>query len=154
MSFNKNQFKDLVERVLEKFGFPSAGAVNLLLGTAAQESHFGTYLRQIRGPAKGVFQMEPATEYDIWENYLKARPHLIEKIKKVSGVIGPDPDALECNLAYQIIMTRLHYRRRPEALPAADAIDYMAEYWKKYYNTPAGAGTEEEFKQNYRNYVL
>jgi len=26
--------------------------------------------------------------------------------------------------------------------------------WKKYYNTPLGAGTVEEFIENYKKYVL
>lgn len=63
MSFDKNQFRSLILRVLTNVdpALCSDAAVNLLLGTAAQESEFGKYIRQIRGPALGVFQMEPAT---------------------------------------------------------------------------------------------
>ena len=47
MALNKNQFKDLIERCLKKTMMHSDAAVALLLGTAAQESAFGTYIRQI-----------------------------------------------------------------------------------------------------------
>jgi hypothetical protein len=72
MAFDKKQFRDLIQRTLQDLGMHSESAVNLLLGTAAQESQFGTYFRQIGGgPALGVFQMEPDTEIDIWDNYLR-----------------------------------------------------------------------------------
>ena len=61
MSLNKNQFQNLIEKVLKEFGMYSESATNLLLGTAAQESRFGTYIKQINGPACGVFQIEPLT---------------------------------------------------------------------------------------------
>jgi len=64
MSFNVAQFKTLIERVLSELDpdLASPVAVKLLLGTAAQESRFGTFLHQLGGgPAKGAFQMEPAT---------------------------------------------------------------------------------------------
>lgn len=71
MAFNRSHFRRAIFDVCTAIGaqFASSSAVNLLLGTAAQESAFGTYLRQIGGgPARGVFQMAPATAKDIWEN--------------------------------------------------------------------------------------
>ena len=68
--FNKDQFQDLNNRVLSSIGLYSVEAVYLLLGTCAVESNFGTYLKQKNGPALGVFQIEPSTLIDIWENYL------------------------------------------------------------------------------------
>ena len=57
MSFNKTQIEDLVERVLKEVDLYSESAVNLILGTIAQESRFGTYLKQVgSGIAKGVIQ--------------------------------------------------------------------------------------------------
>ena len=155
MSFNREQFQDLIERVLSDISMFSPAAVNLLLGTSAQESGFGTYIRQIGGgPALGVFQMEPDTEFDIWDNYLKFRPYPKAKIFAATGVNGPDPESLESNLAYQIAMARVHYRRVPAALPEAEDVYAMALYWKAYYNTAKGKGTAEEFIHNYHRYVL
>lgn len=154
MAFDRKQFKELIKKTLNLLDpiFQSEAAVNLLLGTAAQESAFGTYLRQIRGPALGVFQMEPATHEDIWIHYIVNRIVLVEKIKEVAGS-SLSIWALETNLAYQIIMTRLHYWRVSEALPDRDNIAGMALYWKKYYNTSQGKGTVQEFMRNYRRYV-
>lgn len=152
--FDRGQFRELIEDVLHGLGLHSPGAVSLLLGTAAQESRFGTYLRQIgKGPALGVFQMEPATEQDIWKNYLHYHPDLVAKIKGVTGESGPGPH-LRWNLAYQVAMARVHYRRKNPPIPAWNNIEGLGAYWKQHYNTPIGKGTVEEFTSNYRRFVL
>jgi len=154
---NKSQFQYLIERVITEINMHSRAAVNLLLGTAAQESGFGTYLRQKGGgPALGVFQMEPATEKDIWCSYLVYREDLTETVWQVAGAaydVGPSINALEANLSYQVAMARIHYRRVSEPLPLHDNVDALARYWKQYYNTPKGKGTVQEFIRNYFKYV-
>lgn len=154
MAFNRNQFEDLIIHVLNDLGLHSLSAVNLLLGTAAQESHFGTYLRQINGPALGVFQMEPATESDIWGNFLRYHTDLRRQVVQNTLIYCPSPDALVWNLAYSIAMARIKYYRSPDPLPSPDDIEGLAAYWKKIYNTPQGRGTEDEFVENYKRYVL
>ena len=47
------------------------------------------------------------------------------------------------NIAAQIAMCRLHYRRIPKPLPSS--AKGQAKYWKKYYNSSAGRGTVEDF---------
>ena len=157
MAFNKKQFQDLIERVLTELNMHSRAAVNLLLGTAAQESGFGTYLQQMGGgPARGVFQMEPATEKDIWCSYLVYREDLAETVWQVAGAaydVGPSISALEANLSYQIAMARIHYRRVAEPLPPYNDVGALSRYWKRHYNTPQGKGTVEEFVENYKKYV-
>lgn len=68
MSINCEQLRLYVIRpTLEKIELWSEAAENLLLGTTAQESHMGTYIKQVgKGPALGIYQMEPATHKDIW----------------------------------------------------------------------------------------
>jgi len=146
MSFDKEQFENLIRRVLvAELGeeFCTDAAVQLLLGTAAQESHFGTYLKQVRGPAIGAFQMEPTTFDWIKEKYMDRLPHF----KNV------DVEDLEWDLALSIIFARLRYCVIPAALPPANDIYALAAYWKQYYNTPAGAGKVEEFVGNYKRFV-
>lgn len=153
MAFDKGQFKDLIVRVTTDIGLYSPAATNLLLGTAAKESEFGTYLRQLgRGPALGAFQMEPATHADIWDKYLGFN----SKLSAAVSLYCMDhlAEELEWNLAYAIVMCRVHYKRVPAALPAADDLPGMAHYWKVYYNTVKGAGTEAEFIKKYKEYVL
>jgi hypothetical protein len=150
---DKNQLRTLIKGILVNFDLHSGDAVNLLMGTAAQESHLGTYImQQGGGPALGIFQMEPATEIDIWANYISGQPRLKEKIPEILGRKYPNVFALKTDLAYQIIMARIHYLRQAEPLPS-DALG-MARYWKKYYNTPKGKGTVEEFLLNYSRLVL
>ncbi|MFA7347274.1 MAG: hypothetical protein WCZ86_05900 [Desulfurivibrionaceae bacterium] len=152
--FDRTQFRDLVTDITMAIGLHAPAAVNLLLGTAAQESRFGTFLKQIgTGPALGVFQMEPATERDIWENYLRYHPDLIAMITGATGATGPGQH-LRWNLAYQIAMARVHYLRRKQPLPSAGDLPGLAGYWKQHYNTTMGAGTVEEFMANYRRCVL
>lgn len=157
MAFDLNQFRDLIIRVTNKQELCSFVSTNLLLGTAAQESAFGTYLVQCGGgPARGAFQMEvPVTEEDIWENYLSSRYYRRAAMVKICGVFSClNNGALEWNLAYQICMARLYYRRIKESFPDPDDIEGLAKYWKKWWNTEKGKGTVTEFITNYNYYVL
>lgn len=154
MSIDREQLKSLIDATLSRMDLYSPAAVELLLGTAAQESHLGTYLRQIGGgPARGIFQMEPATEEDTWRNYLRGRMHLADRVWVVSGCDGPNSYQLEGNLLYQIAIARIHYLRVPRPLPEAGDVQALAAYWKQYWNTYLGSGTPEEFIANYRKYV-
>lgn len=151
--YNPKQFRDLITRILEAQNLYSEVAVNLLLGTAAQESHFGYYLRQVSGPALGAFQMEPDTEKDIWKNYLKYRPEKQLAIAHISGVFSARPASLETNLAYSICMARIHYRRVKEPFPTADNIYGLGCYWDRFYNCNPHKGTVTQFVENYQRYV-
>lgn len=151
---NKDELRKLVTETLEKIKLPSLAGVNLVLGTIAQESANGKYTRQLGGgPALGICQMEPATEKDIWINFLVYKDGLAGLIEACTGVSGPSTHNLEHNKQYQVAMCRVHYYRVKEQLPAADDIEGMAKYWKKYYNTEKGKGTVEEFVENYKKYV-
>lgn len=133
----------------------STEAEDLLMGTAAQESRLGTWLVQLNnGPARGIWQMEPATYRDIHANFLAYRQTLLEKVEDFNiGVISNiDPeDSLTGNLYYACAMVRVHYYRQPEAMPT-DKEGY-AKFWKDRYNSHLGKGTEEEFLVNYEHYV-
>jgi len=129
----------------------SRAAEDLLMGTCAQESAMGLYIHQLDGgPAQGIFQMEPASEQDIWDNFLKYKPELEELINRMLGHHSPSGD-LVGNLYYATAMARCQYFRYPEALPSD--IQGAAELWKLRYNTPEGAGTVEEFIANYARHV-
>jgi len=158
MSFKADQFRDLVVApTLDAIGLNSPAAVNLLLMTCAQESHFGQYLHQLgKGPAVGVYQMEPVTYRNHWENFLNRRP-LGSKVRMLAGYryASREIPAEEMigNLFFATAMCRIHYYRRPEALPAADDIAGLARYYKQWYNTPAGAANVDEVIDNYHRFV-
>lgn len=155
MSFYLPQFSDLIKRIILAQDLYSDAALNLLLGTSAQESFFGTCIRQLGGgPALGVFQMEPKTELDTWENYLSTRYYRRTAMVKICGVFSYyNSGAMEWNLAYQTCMARLHYRRIPEPFPKSDDIEGLGRYWDTHWNRNPEKGTVKEFVQNYRKYI-
>lgn len=119
--------------------------------TAAVESHLGHYVYQIGGPARGIFQMEPATAIDIYDNYLRYQEGLRDELLYFCAA-DPERDLLG-NIPYQILMARFHYLRVKEPLPKAEDSKGLAEYWKKYYNTTLGKGTVEKAIEEYKKYV-
>jgi hypothetical protein len=144
------QFRDRIVRpVLRAMEAHSPAAEALLLGTAAQESRC-TYLCQLGGgPALGLYQMEPATHDDIWNSYLAFRQNLTDAVSAWLVPGKSRTEQLVWNLAYATAMCRVHYQRVPEALPAATDVPGLARYWKRHYNTVQGAGTEDEFIENF-----
>ena len=146
-----DQLRELITEVLLELDLYSANACELLMLTAAQESHLGHYLKQVgNGPAKGIFQMEPSTERDIWKHFLEYKPDLKRRVIALMGEANWHDLQLTGNLLYQIAMARLHYYRRPEALPDRENIVAMAQYWKAHYNTHLGKGTIAEAIKNYK----
>lgn len=144
MAYDKAQFKDLIERTLKEIGLYSEGAVLLLLGTAAQESKFGSYLRQMgNGPARGAFQMERATFNDLVNRFHKRFP----------AISYFSFEQMEWDLRAAIIMARIKYFSIPAPLPGADDLKGRAAYWKQYYNTPLGSGTETEFIKSSKKFL-
>jgi hypothetical protein len=162
MSYSPHQFRKLIREVLQDFdqkanssSFYSEDAVELLMLTAAQETHLGKYLWQVKGPALGVFQMEPATYEDIWANWLCYRQNILDAMNLMYGASGVNWRLrMKADLVYQIIMARLFYLRVPAALPAKDNPLNMAYYYKKYFNTHLGKATPEEAYKNYRRFCF
>jgi hypothetical protein len=153
---DKKQFLELIIKpALDHLGANSKAAEELLLGTALQESRL-TYIKQLgNGPALGVFQMEPATHDDIWNNFLKFKSDLRTKVSILASTANFKNGAVHSseliwNLKYAAAMCRVHYLRVPEKLPAAGDIQAQAQYWKKYYNTHLGRGTAVEYMHNWR----
>lgn len=130
----------------------SDAAVELLMLTAAVESNLGTYIKQINGPAMGIFQMEPATEQDIWKNYLVYKPSLKAKVLSLKANQSLIKQEMRWNLAYAIAMARLKYFRSPKPLPKNNKED-LAKLWKDVYNTHLGKGTVEKAIKKYDELV-
>lgn len=153
------QVRDYVVRpVLEDLGVWSLPAEALVLGTAAQESQFVNLHQVGGGPALGLWQMEPATFDDLFVSYLAFRPGLDRTVRALisaANAAGRPPLALELawNLRLGAAMCRLHYLRAPFELPVVGDVAGMARAWKEFYNTPGGAGTADEFVNNYRRFV-
>ena len=154
MSIDAQQLRSLIRDVLSSIGLYSRSALELLMLTSAVESNGGSYIKQRGGPALGIFQMEPATHDDIWDNYLKYNQELSTKLLSLrmgSGIPGLNQRP---NLQYQIAMARVHYLRVNEKLPSYRDIPGMARYWKKYYNTKLGKGTTSDTREKYKRYAV
>jgi len=152
VSFNAKQLRYVVTKVLAGVDLSSPEAIELILGTIAQESQFGTYFKQLGGgPALGICQMEPFTAVDIWANYLIYHPEQRNRLLAISGVYEHLDWYLEINLAYQIAMCRYKYVMRPGGIPKT--LDGQAEYWDREYNANPNKGIPEEYVANYKRYV-
>ncbi len=147
----------VIRPILLAIGHHSIAAEELILGTVFQESR-GRYLQQIKGPALGLIQMEPATHKDIWVNYLNYRSALFEKVEGLMSCNAldylathghPPHEELITNLAYAVAMCRIHYLRVKESLPNEGELRAQGAYWKKHYNTQQGKGLANNYVQNY-----
>lgn len=132
----------------------SLAAEQLVMATGQAESLF-KHTRQVAkytngkpvyGPARSWWQIEPATHNDMFANYLGSskRRYLLDGLMKLSHSAG-DPEELVYNQKYAASMCRIHYLRVPAKLPEENHWQDMARYWKKYYNTVLGKGTEDGF---------
>jgi hypothetical protein len=150
---DRYQLRNLVNRVLLDIELSSPHASNLIIGTIAQESGLGEYIKQLGGgPARGITQMERLT-FNSHVNWMFTyKPTLPVKIQDSTGIDFFKFEYLEWNLALSIAMTRVHYFRVPKPLP--DSISGYANYWKRYYNTYKRKGTVIEFIRNYHKYVI
>ena len=141
---------------LKYLNMDSPAAQNLLLGTAAHESAMGRYIKQIRGPALGIYQVEPATHDDIWINYLKYRPELAAKVRSLIPAFDgdiPPAENMIWDLRYATANARICYWRISEPLPDANDIPAMADYWDVHYNANPHKGFPHEFVAAYERYV-
>jgi hypothetical protein len=155
--------KQIIELViypaLVSIGYGDKASVQLVSGTCAQESDMGAYIKQVDGPALGLFQMEPATHTDIWMNYLRYHQELVKKICQIAYIpvpnigVVPYDETLMYNMKYAAIMCRLKYLMNKESIPSFGSVIDQANYWKKYYNTAAGKGDVQAYLVNFDKYL-
>lgn len=155
MSFDPDQFRRVIVYLLNVFSercgrdVASPEAVELLMLTAAHESHLGRYLHQVglspvQGGACGVYQMEPKTHDDVQERRV---------VERYPFVPLSDFRRMVWDLQYATWMARIYYLQFPESIPPANEIAELAHYYKKYWNTPAGKARHWDIVGNYFRYV-
>ena len=154
---NSMQMLSVVKDTLEKMGAKYAGqnAMLLVYRTGLVESKY-QYIMQKGGNniARGFWQCEPWVAVSLCNDYLKYRESLMKKVADICYLdwkyfTNPKEEdwrqILTTNLTAGIVACRLHYWRVPKPMPKT--LDEQAEYWKRWYNTAKGAGTEEHFKE-------
>jgi hypothetical protein len=134
----------------------------LLLCTAAVESEMGKYIKQIKGPAIGIFQVEPATLMDDL-GYLDKKIGAQDYLCDNSGFVRSGPLGRQLNraigilmkdLSFQTLMARVHYYRVPHKLPRVSDAEAMWRYYKVFYNSTLGKTTREKWDSALRRHKL
>lgn len=154
----KHLYHRVIMPALNECNLAQPARCELVLGTAYVESA-GHHLAQIGGPARGLWQMEPATTLDIWVNYLnqrggRRRTEIRNGIERLCLIHRGKVEQVIGNLYYAAAMCAVHYYRAPGRLPKQGDVKGYAEYWKKYYNTEKGAGTIDHFMKAWQDQVM
>lgn len=153
--FNVEQLRELVIKpTLTDMVMYSEDAMELLVFTCAVESEGGTYLKQIHGPALGIYQMEPETYNDIWANFLKGNNSILLRLISNFGIVNmPSEDRMIYDLRFATAMVRLHYLRVPANLPDKDNVEAIWKYYKAHYNTYLGKADKTKSLKLYQEFI-
>lgn len=159
MNLAKLFINKVIKPVLDHLDMASGGngvlntqaAINLIMMIIAHESGKLTYAKQIRGPALGFAQMEPATYQWLVQWLSEHRPHLLDAAAGFSS--SAKPEHMIFDPQYAVCMARLNLLRFPEALPSEDDLEGLAHYAKKYWNTSAGKATPEDYLKAYQQMI-
>ena len=151
---NIPQIREAIDDTLLAMGdrFYSKHASDLVFETGLVESRY-EYIKQLgSGPARSFWQIEPDTAVDNIKNYLAYREIDTEKMAEASYLSvqtwqSENPRMWENLLHYTlncgIIHCRLKYWRVPEKLPTT--LEEREKYWKQWYNSGKGKGTESHY---------
>lgn len=143
----------IIKPALQDLTLFSDEAMELLIFTCANESLGGQYLKQISGPAFGIYQMEPATYNDIWQNFIVLKNDLrLKMLHNFSAPTMPDEYRLIYDLRFATAMARIHYARVSEPIPKLYDLNALWNYYKKYYNTSGGAANYTDAVTAYQKF--
>lgn len=112
----------------------------LLLLTVVTESNLGTWTRQLRGPARGIVQIEPRTERCVLDWMKTCRPELYAKVKSLRVPARLNIHEAEYNTSYALALCYGVYIMR-KAQPKGKPPIALAQIYKDKYNTKAGKAT-------------
>lgn len=154
---NAQQLHDcIIKPTLEYMGgnYNSVEARFLLLCTAAIESDCGQFIKQVGGPALGIWQNEPDTHNDTWAHCDALRDYCFGRKIANLGLCKNSEDEssdykqdLISSPMYACAMARLKYSMTPKALPAYNGgtdldLDVFYRYYKNYYHGVDHNGNE------------
>lgn len=153
---NKTDVLNLIQEACAELNYDAhilnaPEAIVLLMGTWACESNGGQYLKQAGGgPALGAWQMEKFTFCDVINRCgVVHNQTLSNTINKT--IDNNDFGLIQFDYKLACQVARLKYYLCPGVIPT----DFMeiAAYYKKYYNTPLGAGSAAGFIAKYKKYA-
>lgn len=147
----------IIKPVLPLIGLDSPSARLLMVCTGQVETAYDN-LRQVLpsgnyGPGYGWWSQQE-NSFMQCVKYLSKEHKLKDRILSACFLdTMPNIEALVWNIRFALCMARVHYWQFKEPLPHAEDLEAMARYWKKYYNSPTGAGTVERFMSECNNLV-
>lgn len=152
---NIKQFRQFIlTPAMDAIQLYSANAEELLCFTCAVESNGGEFIVQENGPALGIFQMEPNTFTDLFQNFIYKRAALLNLLAlNLACPQLPRADRMIYDLKFAAAMARLFYERCPGSLPEATDVDGMWDYYKQFYNTPKGAAKKAQSIKAYQAFI-
>ena len=142
----KEQLAQTIEAVHERLSIVPKGSadhVALLMETSAVESSRGYIVRQVGGPARGIFQMEPTTERCM-RSWLKDNfPRVHDEVMAFYDKKKSPEWNLTHNVPYNVAMSTAYYWRRMGDSLAGNitTLEDRAKVWKTHYNTYLGKGS-------------
>ena len=136
---------------LDQEGLPcSESAVKLLLMIAAHESGMFYWVRQMSGPALGLWQMEPVGYREVcrYVNLREERfsPSLVEKVRQ------REFEWLGLDQVYACQCARVFLMAEPMVLPDEGDHEGLACYAKMYWNTESGSAVVEDYLGAYERF--
>jgi hypothetical protein len=160
---------DTVEQVaaeVSKLFNDGSAATALLRETAIQESNMGqtpgTYKmvddKKFGRGSFGVGQVDERNFEDTLSRLRgdKGQPrNLVKYVQRFKDELGIDLTEVQyedlSDPKLGLIFTRLHYLKTADPVPPT--VQGRSKYWKKFYNTSAGAGTPDEYLSNQKAYA-
>ena len=151
------QLRDhVVKPALAALGLPGGLPMEkLVFGTACHESDGFRYIHQLgKGPALSLWQVEPATAKDALDRAPLRLAAVMTELAGGTAFPNGIISQLPGNLYLGAAMCRLVYYMKPFNLAILEDgnIWALAACWKRFYNSPLGAGTEGQFIRNWDKY--
>ena len=143
------KFLKIVKIVCDCLGYgANDNADELLPETAKAETRLGLVKdKTILNVGVGLMQFDEIGFEDTKQRCLKYKDRILDRLKiDISKV---KLNHLAYNPLLSVLFTRLKYRLIPQEIPTD--VEGRAKYWKRYYNTSAGAGTILHYLQNVDN---
>lgn len=152
---DNEQYRELILRPAnESINLYCEDSEELLVATLANESDGGRYLKEKKGPALGIFQMEPETYDALWEKTISKDLKLSTVLLNDSGYSKKPPiEVMIFNLRYATQMARIKYFDIQSPLPNRHNLLDIWTYYKRYYNSYLGKATKDEFILKYKKFI-
>ena len=124
-------------------------AMQMLIETAAQETHCGQYRDPSPdGAGRGLCQIDLIAHNDVKD---RTREHNVGRVFETFNldIRVLDHRELDHSPLASMVMCRLFYILVPDLFPTT--LEGRAAYWKRHYNK-SGKGTEAEFIENAKRF--